>query len=72
MRLMKVCLVVMLAVVIATAGMAVAGTLDEVKAKGFIQVGVNGGVFGFSMPDDKGVWKGMHLRLIISMKRKTL
>ncbi|MBW2001739.1 MAG: amino acid ABC transporter substrate-binding protein, partial [Deltaproteobacteria bacterium] len=28
-------------------------------AKGFIQVGVNGGVFGFSMPDKKGVWKGL-------------
>ena len=38
---------------------SVAGTLDDVKAKGFIQAGVNGGVFGFSMPDDKGVWRGL-------------
>jgi len=34
-------------------------TLEVVKEKGFIQVGVNGGVFGFSMPDKKGVWKGL-------------
>jgi general L-amino acid transport system substrate-binding protein len=33
--------------------------LDAVRAKGFIQAGVNGGVFGFGMPDAKGVWKGL-------------
>jgi general L-amino acid transport system substrate-binding protein len=33
--------------------------LDTVKEKGFIQVGVNGGVFGFGMPDEKGVWRGL-------------
>lgn len=33
--------------------------LDAVRKKGFIQVGVNGGVFGFGMPDEKGVWKGL-------------
>jgi general L-amino acid transport system substrate-binding protein len=26
---------------------------------GYIQVGVNGSVFGFSMPDEKGVWQGL-------------
>lgn len=41
------------------AGVAFAGTLDEVKARGYIQAGVNGDVFGFSMPNDKGVWKGI-------------
>ncbi len=40
-------------------GTAMAGTLDEVKARGYIIAGVNGGVFGFSMPDEKGVWKGL-------------
>lgn len=40
--------------------MAFAGeTLDAVKAKGFVQVGVNGQLFGFGMPDDKGMWKGL-------------
>ncbi len=38
---------------------ATAGTLDEVKARGHIKAGVNGNVFGFSMPDDKGEWKGL-------------
>jgi len=41
-------------------GLAFAGKdLDAVKKKGFIQVGVNGGVFGFGMPDSLGVWKGL-------------
>ncbi len=59
MKLLKVCFVVMLAVVVATAGMAVAGTLDDVRAKGFIQAGVNGDLFGFGKPDEKGVWRGL-------------
>jgi len=42
------------------AGVAFAGKdLDAVKKKGYIQAGVNGGVFGFGMPDEKGVWKGL-------------
>ena len=42
------------------AGIAFAGKdLDAVKKKGFIQAGVNGGVFGFGMPDNKGIWKGL-------------
>jgi general L-amino acid transport system substrate-binding protein len=40
-------------------GLASAGTLADVKAKGFISVGVNEGLFGFSKPDEKGVWKGL-------------
>jgi general L-amino acid transport system substrate-binding protein len=34
-------------------------TLDQVKAKGFIQAGVNGDLFGFGAPDSKGVWRGL-------------
>ncbi len=45
--------------VLAMAAIASAGTLDEVKARGYIKAGVNGSVFGFSMPDDKGEWKGL-------------
>ena len=60
MRFIKLFLVATVAVaVIASAGAAMAGTLDEVRAKGFIQAGVNGGVYGFSQPDEKGVWKGL-------------
>ena len=34
-------------------------TLEAVQKKGFIQVGVNGDLFGFGKPDEKGVWKGL-------------
>ena len=59
MKFFKVVVAVLVLLFLATTGMAFAGTLDEVRAKGFVSVGVNGGVFGFSMPDDKGVWKGI-------------
>ncbi len=45
--------------VLTTVGFAMAGTLDDVKAKGFISVGVNEGLFGFSKPDEKGEWRGL-------------
>jgi general L-amino acid transport system substrate-binding protein len=39
---------------------AMAGeTLDAVKSRGYLQVGVNGALFGFGMPDEKGVWRGL-------------
>ncbi len=38
---------------------ASAATLDDVKAKGFIQCGVSQGLPGFSNPDDKGNWTGI-------------
>jgi len=58
MRLLKLCVILTVAV-FAVSSLAMAGTLQDVRAKGFVQVGVNGGVFGFSMPDKKGVWKGL-------------
>ncbi|MFC5069708.1 amino acid ABC transporter substrate-binding protein [Flaviflagellibacter deserti] len=42
-----------------TAGVASAATLDSVKAKGFVQCGVNTGLPGFAAPDDKGNWTGL-------------
>ena len=51
MRLFKAGVVVMMIVIIGTAGAVMAGTLDEVKARGYIQVGVNEGLFGFSKID---------------------
>jgi general L-amino acid transport system substrate-binding protein len=35
-----------------------ATTLEDVKAKGFVQCGVNTGLLGFGSTDDKGEWKG--------------
>jgi general L-amino acid transport system substrate-binding protein len=41
------------------AAAASAKTLDTVKQRGELIAGVNGGVFGFSMPNDKGEWEGL-------------
>lgn len=42
------------------AGSARAGsTFDAVKTRGFVKCGVNTGLPGFSVADEKGVWKGM-------------
>jgi general L-amino acid transport system substrate-binding protein len=41
------------------ASAAQAGTLEDVRAKGFIQCGVSQGVPGFSNPDDDGNWTGI-------------
>lgn len=38
---------------------ATAGTLDDVKAKGFVQCGVSQGLIGFSNPDEQNNWTGM-------------
>ena len=56
MKIIKCFAVVLVLMLLATGGMAVAATLDEVRARGVLTVGVNGGVAGFSMPDEKGVW----------------
>ena len=46
----------------ATLGMLASGasaaTLDDVKAKGFVQCGTNTGLPGFAMPNDAGEWTG--------------
>ncbi|MFH1123909.1 MAG: amino acid ABC transporter substrate-binding protein [Pseudomonadota bacterium] len=60
MKIVRLGFVVLLLALFATASLAVAGeTLNAVKARGILTAGVNGGVFGFGMPDDKGVWKGI-------------
>ena len=38
---------------------ATAGTLDDVKAKGFVQCGVSQGLIGFSNPDSQNNWTGL-------------
>lgn len=57
MKGLKIC-IIMLAI-LAMTGVAMAGTLQDVRAKGFIQAGVNGDLFGFGKADEKGVWKGL-------------
>jgi general L-amino acid transport system substrate-binding protein len=46
-----------------TASVASAATLDDVKAKGTIQCGVNTGLPGFAAPNDQGEWTGFDVDL---------
>ncbi len=47
---------------VATAGIAHAGeTMDAIKAKGFVQCGVNTGLAGFGAPNDAGEWAGLDI-----------
>jgi general L-amino acid transport system substrate-binding protein len=59
MKQLRLCAFVVAVAFFATAGFAMAGTLDDVKAKGVISVGVNEGLAGFSKPDAQGVWRGL-------------
>jgi general L-amino acid transport system substrate-binding protein len=47
------------AVSVAAAATAQAGTLDDVRQKGFLQCGVSQGLIGFSNPDEQNNWTGM-------------
>ncbi len=59
MKMMRLSIIAILIVSLMALTAATAGTLQDVKAKGFIATGVNEGLFGFSKPDDKGVWRGL-------------
>jgi len=59
MKQLRLCALVVVVAFFATAGFAMAGTLDDVRAKGVISVGVNEGLAGFSKPDAQGVWRGL-------------
>ncbi|KSV84177.1 amino acid ABC transporter substrate-binding protein [Sinorhizobium sp. GL28] len=48
-----------LSAALVAATQASAGTLDDVKKKGFLQCGVSQGVAGFSLPDSQNNWTGM-------------
>jgi general L-amino acid transport system substrate-binding protein len=49
------------AIIVATAftSSVFAGTLENVKKKGYVQCGVSTGLPGFSYTDDSGTWKGL-------------
>ncbi len=47
------------ALAFASGGLYAQSTLDAVKAKGYVQCGVNTGLAGFSQPDSRGEWKGL-------------
>lgn len=49
--------------ILVTAGLAQAGTLSDVKARGTLKCGVSQGLAGFSAKDDKGQWTGFDVDL---------
>ena len=59
MKIFKLSVIAALMVMFFCVAAATAGTLQDVKAKGYISVGVNEGLFGFSKPDEKGIWRGL-------------
>ena len=59
MKGLKFIVVAAIVGVLLSGSLVFAGTLADVKAKGVIAVGVNEGLFGFSKPDEKGVWRGL-------------
>lgn len=60
MKVRKAGIGLLVAVLLLAPVFAMAGeTLDAVKARGYVLVGANGGLYGFGMPDEKGVWHGL-------------
>ncbi len=49
-----------------------AGTLDDVKAKGYIDCGVTTGLAGFASPDDAGEWEGFDVDFCRAMAAAVL
>lgn len=54
------------------AGFVAAGTLDDVKAKGFVQCGVSTGLVGFSAADANGNWGGFDVAVCRAVAAATL
>ena len=53
-------------------GVVSAGTLDDVKARGKLNCGVNTGLAGFSAPDANGVWIGFDVDVCRAVAAATL
>jgi general L-amino acid transport system substrate-binding protein len=60
-KLLSIALGLSLVATAASAQTTTSATLDAVKAKGFIQCGVTGGVPGFSAPDANNNWTGLEV-----------
>jgi general L-amino acid transport system substrate-binding protein len=54
------------------AGFAAAGTLDDVRAKGFVQCGVSTGLVGFAAADANGNWDGFDVAICRAVAAATL
>jgi len=58
MNFLKIATTAVAVTSITLGGVASAGTLDDVKKKGFVQCGVSTGVPGFAFTDKSGNWQG--------------
>jgi general L-amino acid transport system substrate-binding protein len=67
MKVLRILGVLALLSGLAGAEPAGAGTLDEVKKKGFIRCGVSQGLPGFSNPDARGNWTGIDVDVCRAM-----
>ena len=63
-RIFATCVVAAVAGLAAGSASAQSGkTLDQVKQRGYLSCGVNPGLAGFGLPDDKGAWTGLDVEL---------
>ncbi|MCE2522620.1 MAG: amino acid ABC transporter substrate-binding protein [Rhodobacteraceae bacterium] len=69
---MKRTLLVSAVAIAGLAGMATAATLDDVRAKGFVQCGVSTGLVGFAAPDADGNWDGFDVAFCRAMAAAVL
>ncbi len=63
MKILKYCSTLLMLSAFVVSGSASAGTLDDVKAKGHLQCGINTGLTGFAFTDDAGNWQGFDVAL---------
>ena len=63
MKSIKYLLLVLVVLGLSYTGISSAGTLDDVRAKGHVQCGINTGLTGFAFTDDQGNWKGFDVAL---------
>ena len=63
MKLFRSSLLALALAGLAVTGVSQAGTLDDVRAKGHLQCGINTGLTGFAFTDDAGNWKGFDVAL---------
>ncbi len=63
MKFLKQLLIVLGLASLCVAGSVSAATLDEVKAKGHVQCGINTGLVGFAFADDEGNWQGFDVAI---------
>lgn len=57
---------------VASHSTSTAGTLDDVKKRGYLKCGVGTGLAGFSSPDDKGNWVGLDVDYCRALAAATL